>query len=148
VPTRRHFALLFVLTTPGCALFGDPLLGTWKLEQSDVYDPLTTTEVEGEVTTTTTISGEMVLDTLEGNSILGTYTQTTKVRVVGPEGNDSSRSAEEGEVDASDEGGGEYELDVDGFDDWLCIIEGTELQCEDDDLNDIIFSRVGEEEKP
>lgn len=135
------------LGASGCALFGDPLLGTWELAQHDLHDPLTTTEVDGDRTTTTALSGELVVDTLDGSSLLGLYTERTRVTVVGPEGEDLTRSKEEGEVDAREEARGEYELDVDGFDDWLCVLEGTELDCEDDDANAIRFDRVSDAKK-
>ena len=50
----RILALTMVFL-PGCALFGDPLLGTWELVEFDEYGPLTSTTVNGEATTTTTL---------------------------------------------------------------------------------------------
>lgn len=144
-----RFALpLAFLWAPGCALFGDPLLGTWELLEADAYGPLTTTTTDdNSVSTTTSLAGVMVLDTLEDGDILGSYTETTTVTLVGPEVNDTTTDSEELEAEAFQEGGGEYTLDIDGFGDWLCQIQSATLDCEDDDGEGVVFERVGEGEK-
>ncbi len=147
MPTFRSAVVLLALPMSGCALFGDPLLGKWELLESDLHGPLTTTSVEDQATTTTTLSGEMVLEDLEDGVIFGTYTEAIKVRVVSPEGNSTERSEETVEVEAREESGDEYALDVDTVGDWLCFIHSSDLECEDDDGNDILFERIAEGRK-
>jgi len=144
VSSRRFVAIAIALTTPGCALFGDPLLGTWNLIEDDLYGPLTHTSTEEQTSTTTTLSGTLVFDVLEEGDLLGRYTQTTTVTVLGPEVNDTTSEDAEAEAEAGRESRGEYEVEVDGFDDWICIIAGSELDCEDDELNQVLFERIGE----
>ena len=138
-----HLALLSILL-PGCALFGDPLLGTWKLSELEEYGPLTTIDTEGETTTTTTLSGVLVLDELDGSRMTGIHTETIQVEVTSPTGTSSDTTEDELEAEARDEGGNEYALDIDGLGDWMCVLRGTELDCEDDDFHSAIFERQAE----
>ncbi|HCH64547.1 MAG: hypothetical protein CL927_02930 [Deltaproteobacteria bacterium] len=139
-------ALSFVLL-PGCALFGDPLLGTWKLVEFDEYGPLTNATADGETTTTTTLSGEMVLDTVDGSLLTGTYTETIQTDIVGPAENSSAQARDRTDAEARDESRDEYELDIDGMGDWICMLSGSELDCEDDDFNNVLFERIPENRK-
>lgn len=132
---------------PGCALFGDPLLGTWELVEFDEYGPLTSTTVDGEATTTTTLSGELVLDTVDGSLLTGIYTETTQLDLTSPTETSSDQSSEETDAEAREESRDEYDLDIDGVGDWLCVLNSTELDCEDDDFNNIVFERVPEGRK-
>jgi hypothetical protein len=142
----RFLALSFVLL-PGCALFGDPLLGKWKLVEFDEYGPLTSTSVEEQTTTTTTLSGLMVLDTVDGSLLTGTYTETVQVDIVSPTENSSDQSKDKTDAEAREESKGEYDLDIDGMGDWICVLGGSDLDCEDDDFNNVLFERVPEGRK-
>ena len=145
--TLRPLAVLVALTSSGCALFGDPLLGTWELVESDLDAPLTSTTTEDDISTTLSITGTLVFDTLEDGDLLGTYSRTVTTTQIGPEVNDTTSETEKSEAEATEQSKGEYEVEVDGYDDWICIIESSQLDCEDDDLNSLLFDRVGEGEK-
>ena len=142
----RTTALLLIFL-PGCALFGDPIIGTWELTELEEHGPLTSTSVEDEVTTTTTLAGKMVLDTMDGSLITGTYTESIQIDVVGPGQNSSDTTQERNEAEARESTRNEYELDIDGLGDWICILDGTELDCEDDDGNMVLFERVADDQK-
>jgi hypothetical protein len=138
---------LLLLLLPGCALFGDPIIGTWSLVEVEEYGPLTSTSVEDQVTTTTTLAGKMVLDTIDGSTITGTYTESIQVDVVGPTQNSSDTTRTREDAEARDSARDEYDVDIDGFGDWICLLDGTELDCEDDDGNEVLFERVADEKK-
>ena len=132
-------ATLFI--SPGCAMFGDPLLGSWELVESDHYDPLTTTSTEGDITTSIAVSSTLTFEELESGDILGTWTETITTTTVGPSGTETSEVSDKAEVVGERESKGEYELDIDGVGDWLCTLSGSELDCEDDDLASIVYER-------
>jgi len=142
--TRCTSALLLgaaLLSTPGCALFGDPLLGSWNLVESDHHDPLTTTTTEGDVTTSVTVSSTLDFDELDGGDILGKWSETFTTTVVSPAGTEESDATEKADAVGVRESKGEYELDIDGVGDWVCTLSGSELDCEDDDLAQLIYER-------
>ncbi len=140
-------AALLLCFLPGCALFGDPIIGTWSLVELEEHGPLTSTSVEEEVTTTTTLSGSMVLDTVDGSWITGTYTASTRIDVVGPTQDSSDTTRARSDAEARETARDEYDLDIDGLGDWACVLGGTELDCEDDDGNVALFERVADAPK-
>ena len=143
----HRILILPLMLLPGCALFGDPLLGTWELVAFDEYGPLTGSTADGETTTTTTLSGELTLDTMDGSLIAGAYIETIQVDIVGPTDNSSDQSRERTDAEARGESRDEYDLDIDGVGDWICLLSGSELDCEDDEFNNIVFERVPEDRK-
>lgn len=130
-----------LLTAHGCAMFGDPLLGSWELVESDHHDPLTTTTTEGDTTTSVTVSSTLTFEELESGDILGTWTETFTTTIVSPSGTETSDVSDRGEVVGERASKGEYELDIDGVGDWLCTLSGSELDCEDDDLATLVYER-------
>jgi hypothetical protein len=144
--TRSHFVPsislgLALLSTSGCALFGDPLLGSWDLVESDHYNPLTTTTTEGDLTTSVTVTSTLTFEELEDGDILGKWTETFTTTTSGPSGTETTDEGQKADATATRESKGEYELDIDGTGDWLCELSGSELDCEDDDLANVIYER-------
>ncbi len=140
-PILSMFLGLAILPTTGCALFGDPLLGSWDLVESDQYDPLTTTTTEGDLTTSVTVSSTLTFEDLEDGDILGTWTEAFATTTSGPSGTETTEEGEKADVTAKRESKGEYELDIDGVGDWLCTLSDSELDCEDDDLSRVLYDR-------
>ena len=139
----RGLPLLGVVlaAAPGCALFGDPLLGSWELVESDHYDPLTTTSTEGDTTTSVTVSGTLDFEEMKDGELVGQWSETFTTTLSSPAGTETSEESEAAEAVGDRESKGEYALDIDGVGDWLCTLSGSELDCEDDDLAQVIYER-------
>ena len=90
---------------------------------------------------------QRMLDTVDGSLLTGIYTETTQIDLTSPTETSSDQSGEETDAEAREESRDEYDLDIDGVGDWLCVLNSTELDCEDDDFNNIVFERVPEGRK-